>query len=252
MEDWQDPGLFERNRQPMTATFETDRQQTVSLSGTWKFHFNETIGGRVRGFEGTAFDDSAWGTIPVPGNWEMYGYCDPIYLNHGFPWMNHMKDNPPYPATEHNYVGQYRRTFAVPAEWKGKEVLLDIGSATSNVRVWVNGKEVGYSEDSKLGCRFDITPYVHAGENLLALEIFRWCDGTYLEDQDFWRLSGIARGVWAIARDKAGLRDIQVEAGMDGRLKVRTLTSKGITRVQCVLRDAEGRRASVFRFGTGN
>lgn len=228
MEPWQDPNVFEENRMPMRATFVTDQQQTLSLNGLWKFHFNPTIEGRLRGFEAVGFDDTAWDEIPVPGLWDLNGYCDPMYLNVGYPWRGHYENNPPYPATEHNYVGQYRRTFTVDKSWIGKQICLNIGSATSNVRVWVNGKMVGYSEDSKLEARFDLTKYVHAGENTIALEIFRWCDGTYLEDQDFWRFAGIARGVEIYTREKERIEDVHVTGWADGRLKVHVEVTRGI------------------------
>ena len=231
MEPWQDPNVFEENRMPMRATFVTDQQQTMSLNGLWKFHFNPTIEGRLRGFEAVGYDDSAWDEIPVPGLWDLNGYCDPMYLNVGYPWRGHYENNPPYPATEHNYVGQYRRTFTIDKSWIGKQICLNIGSATSNVRVWVNGKMVGYSEDSKLEARFDLTKYVHAGENTIALEIFRWCDGTYLEDQDFWRFAGIARGVEVYTREKERIEDVHVTGWADGRLKVHVEVTKGISRV---------------------
>ena len=228
MEPWQDPNVFEENRMPMRATFVTDQQQTLSLNGLWKFHFNPTIEGRLRGFEAVGFDDTAWDEIPVPGLWDLNGYCDPMYLNVGYPWRGHYENNPPYPATEHNYVGQYRRTFTIDKSWIGKQICLNIGSATSNVRVWVNGKMVGYSEDSKLEARFDLTKYVHAGENTIALEIFRWCDGTYLEDQDFWRFAGIARGVEVYTREKERIEDVHVTGWADGRLKVHVEVTRGI------------------------
>ena len=228
MEPWQDPNVFEENRMPMRATFVTDQQQTLSLNGLWKFHFNPTIEGRLRGFEAVGFDDTAWDEIPVPGLWDLNGYCDPMYLNVGYPWRGHYENNPPYPATEHNYVGQYRRTFTVDKSWIGKQICLNIGSATSNGRVWVNGKMVGYSEDSKLEARFDLTKYVHAGENTIALEIFRWCDGTYLEDQDFWRFAGIARGVEVYTREKERIEDVHVTGWADGRLKVHVEVTRGI------------------------
>ncbi len=228
MEPWQDPNVFEENRMPMRATFVTDQQQTLSLNGLWKFHFNPTIEGRLRGFEAVGFDDTAWDEIPVPGLWDLNGYCDPMYLNVGYPWRGHYENNPPYPATEHNYVGQYRRTFTIDKSWIGKQICLNIGSATSNVRVWVNGKMVGYSEDSKLEARFDLTKYVHAGENTIALEIFRWCDGTYLEDQDFWRFAGIARGVEIYTREKERIEDVHVTGWADGRLKVHVEVTRGI------------------------
>ncbi len=241
MEPWQDPNVFEENRMPMRATFVTAQQQTLSLNGLWKFHFNPTIEGRLRGFEVVGYDDSSWDEIPVPGLWDLNGYCDPMYLNVGYPWRGHYQNNPPYPATEHNYVGQYRRTFTIDKSWIGKQICLNIGSATSNVRVWVNGKMVGYSEDSKLEARFDLTKYVRAGENLIALEIFRWCDGTYLEDQDFWRFAGIARGVEVYTREKERIEDIHVTAGADGRLKVQAEVTKGVAFVEMEVLDPAGK-----------
>ena len=231
MEPWQDPNVFEENRMPMRATFTTDQQQTLTLNGIWKFNWNETIEGRTKGFEALSYDDSGWGEMPVPGMWELNGYGEPMYLNIGYPWRGHYKNNPPYPATERNYVGQYRRTFNIDKSWIGKQICLCIGSATSNVRVWVNGKMVGYSEDSKLEARFDLTRYVHAGENLIAMEIFRWCDGTYLEDQDFWRFAGIARGMYVYTREKERIEDVHVTGWADGRLKVHVEVTKGIKAV---------------------
>ena len=241
LEPWQDPNVFEENRMPMRATFVTDQQQTLSLNGLWKFHFNPTVEGRLRGFEAVGFNDAAWDDIPVPGLWDLNGYCDPMYLNVGYPWRGHYKNNPPYPALEHNYVGQYRRTFTIDPSWIGKQICLNIGSATSNVRVWVNGKMVGYSEDSKLEARFDLTKYVRAGENLIALEIFRWCDGTYLEDQDFWRFAGIARGVEVYTREKERIEDVHVTGWADGKLKVQAEVTKGITAVELEVVDPTGR-----------
>ena len=241
LEPWQDPNMFEENRMPMRATFVSSQQQTLNLNGLWKFYFNPTIEGRLKGFEAVGYDDSAWDEIPVPGLWDLNGYCDPMYVNAGYPWSGHYKNNPPYPALEHNYVGQYRRTFTIDPSWIGKQICLNIGSATSNVRVWVNGKMVGYSEDSKLEARFDLTKYVHAGENLIALEIFRWCDGTYLEDQDFWRFAGIARGVEIYTREKERIEDVHVTGWADGRLKVHVEVTKGIRLVDLEVIDADGR-----------
>ncbi len=241
MEPWQDPNHFEENRMPMRATFVTDQQQTLSLNGVWKFNWNETIEGRTQGFEAVDYDDSSWDTMPVPGMWELNGYGDPIYLNTGFPWKGHYQHNPPYPALEHNYVGQYRRTFDVDPSWIGKQICLNIGSATSNVRVWVNGKMVGYSEDSKLEARFDLTKYVKAGENLIALEIFRWCDGTYLEDQDFWRMSGLSRDVYVYTREKERIEDVHIVAGMDGDFKITAETTSGVKSLALSIADKNGK-----------
>ena len=241
LEPWQDPGVFEENRLPMRATFVTDQQQTLSLNGIWNFNWNESIASRTRGFEAVGFDDSEWGVMPVPGMWELNGYGDPLYVNIGYAWRGHYKNNPPYPPTEHNYVGQYRRAFDIDAAWIGKQICLCIGSATSNVRVWVNGKPVGYSEDSKLEARFDITDVVKAGRNEIALEIFRWCDGSYLEDQDFWRFSGIARGVYVYTREKDRLEDINITADMDGRWEIAATTTKGIKTLEYTIEDAQGK-----------
>lgn len=238
-EPWCDSHVNQINRCEMTASFETDALQQ-SLDGVWKFNWNETIEGRLKGFQAVNFDDSAWGTMPVPGMWELNGYGDPIYVNVGYAWRGHYTNNPPYPALEHNYAGQYRRTFTLGSEWTGRDIFLSIGSATSNVRVWVNGKEVGYSEDSKLEARFDITKFVRVGENTLALEIFRWCDGTYLEDQDFFRFSGIARGVKLLGRQKARVQDIVTEAGADGKLLVNVTVTKGVNAVDVQLDDQNG------------
>ena len=227
---WHDPEVVQVNREPMTATFETDGLK-MSLSGVWKFNWNETADSRPLDFFKVGYEDSEWGTMPVPGMWELNGYGDPVYKNVGYAWCGHYENNPPIPASEHNYVGQYRRTFVLEDDWNGKDVFLHIGSATSNVRVWVNGKEVGYSEDSKLEARFNITKYVKTGENLIALEIWRWCDGTYLEDQDFWRMSGIARDVYVFSREKDRIQDVRIVAGSDGKAVISAEVSKNINAV---------------------
>ena len=216
VEDWQNPDVNQRNRVPMHTSFATDSPR-LSLEGIWRFQWYETPDARSLDFFKPGVDDSAWGSMPVPGMWELNGYGDPLYVNIPYAWDGHYQNNPPILPTEHNYVGQYRRSFDIPADWAGQDIFLAIGSATSNVRVWVNGKEVGYSEDSKLEARFDITKYVKPGQSaLIALEIFRWCDGTYLECQDFWRYAGIAREVFLTARPKARVDELHVSAAMDG------------------------------------
>ena len=236
---WQDPEIVQENRYPMTSSFQTDGLN-MSLSGFWKFNWNETIDSRPLDFFKVDYPDSEWDVMPVPGMWELNGYGDPVYKNVGYAWYGHYTCNPPVPADEHNYAGQYRRIFTLSDEWKGKDIFLHIGSATSNVRVWVNGKEVGYSEDSKLEARFDITKFVKTGENLIALEIFRWCDGTYLEDQDFWRLSGIARDVYVFAREKKRVDDIRVVASASGKAEVSMELTKGVTSLELVVTDPSG------------
>ncbi len=240
-EDWQDPSVFQINRMPMRATFVTHQQQTQSLNGLWKFRFNQNPESRLQGFQDPALDDGDWDSIPVPGLWDLEGWCDPMYVNIGYPWRGHFQNNPPLVPSEHNYVGQYRRSFTLGKDWMGKQICLNIGSATSNVRVWVNGKMVGYSQDSKLEARFDLTKYVKEGENLLALEIFRWCDGTWLEDQDFWRFAGIARGVELYTREKERLEDVHVAASMEGVLDLSAEVTSGIARVDFAVVDEDGK-----------
>ena len=238
--DWQDPEIVERNREPMTAFFQTDGLRE-NLNGQWKFCWYETIDSRSKEFFNPSFDDSSWDEMPVPGMWELNGYGDPLYKNIGYAWHGHYENNPPYPAMEHNYAGQYRKAFTIGEEWKGKDIYLYIGSATSNVRVWINGKEVGYSEDSKLEARFNITRYLKQGVNHVALEIFRWCDGTYLEDQDFWRLTGISRDVYVYSREKNRIEDILVNASASGDAVLRAEVSKGVSKVTFDIKDPYGK-----------
>ena len=242
--DWQNPQVVQRNRIPMSSYFETDGLK-LSLNGTWDFCWYETIDSRSKDFYTENFDASDWDTMPVPGLWELNGYGDPVYKNVGWAWSGHYQNNPPFPSDWHNYAGQYRRKFTLDEQWKGKDVFLHIGSATSNVRVWVNGKEVGYSEDSKLEARFNITKYVRTGENLIALEIFRWCDGTYLEDQDFWRLTGLSRDVYVYSREKNRIEDIKVTASASGEAVVKVEVSKPVTSVAIDLYDPFGQKVAV-------
>lgn len=238
--DWQDPQVVQRNRLPMSSHFETDGLK-LTLNGMWDFCWYETIDSRSMDFYKTDFNASGWDRIPVPGMWELNGYGDPVYLNVGYAWRGHYANNPPFPAEWHNYAGQYRKTFVLGDDWKGEDVFLHIGSATSNVRVWINGKEVGYSEDSKLEARFNITKHVKTGENLIALEIFRWCDGTYLEDQDFWRLTGIGRDVYVYSRPKNRLEDIRVTAAASGEASVYAEVTKGVKSLRFTLLDPYGK-----------
>ena len=239
LEPWQDPNIFQENRLPMRATFTVDQEQRLSLNGVWKFHFSETVASRLKGFEAVNYNDASWEEMPVPGLLELNGYGVPVYVNIGYAWRGLFQNNPPYVPEDGNYVGQYRRTFEVPQDWKGKDIVLTIGSATSNVRVWVNGKPVGYSEDSKLEANFNVTKMVRPGVNVIALEIFRWCDGTYLEDQDFWSFTGLARDVYLSARGKNRLEDVNVVADMHGNLSTTATVTSGITGVRYTLMDDE-------------
>lgn len=261
MERWQDPNIYEINRAPMRSSFivypsaEQAKAGSCyhasplyrSIEGVWKFAwFEHRNTPRPADFYATDFDDAEWGKMPVPGLWELNGYGVPIYVNKGFVWNNNFVDNPPFTPDWRNHVGLYRHEVEVPAEWKGKQLFVHFGSVTSNLTLYVNGREVGYSEDSKLEAEFDITKFVKFGQpNLFALEVHRLCDGSYLEDQDFWRLSGIARAAYIYARDKRHLKDVKFVAELaheykDGHLDVNVETTPGVKSVNLVLRDAEG------------
>ena len=256
--EWHDAELNEINRAPIHSSFKIfdneelaslgyrDRNSyTLSLNGVWDFHFAKNADERAVGFYALDYDASSWGKIKVPAVWEREGYADPLYVNAAHAWRGHWEDNPPQVPNEQNHVGSYRREMDIPAEWLTRDIFLNIGGAYSNVYVWVNGKFVGYSEDSRLAARFDITKYVKAGKNLVALQVFRWCDGTYLEAQDFWRHSGIYRDVTVEARAKARANDIWVKADLDdnyqnGLLDVELALTKGVKNVNVKLLDAKG------------
>ena len=248
--EWQDPAVNEINRLPMRSSFAAGER--LSLDGVWKFHWVRNASERPSGIGAVDYDDAAWGSMPVPGMWELNGYGDPVYVNIGYAWRGNFRNDPPYVPDAENHVGSYRRTFDIPASWGGKDIFLSIGSATSNVYVWVNGRFVGYSEDSKLAAQFDITKFVKPGENLIALQMFRWSDGTYLEDQDFWRFAGIARGVELTARDKAHLEDVRITPVLDSEYKDATLrveveTTPRVKSVGLTLRDAASNVSTALR-----
>ncbi len=236
---WLDPARNADNRRVSVADFfayeneslarSGQKQQSsryVSMDGTWKFCFVRNANERPQGFEAVGYDDSAWDTMPVPGMWELNGFGEAIYVNNQYAWRNDWETNPPVVQDLNNWVGSYRRSFRVPAAWQGEQVVMHIGSATSNVTVWVNGQYVGYSEDAKVAAEFDVTKFVRPGEdNLVALQVMRWCDGSYLEDQDFWRLCGLARETYLYSRPQTHVEDLFVHADLtnnykDGTLKV--------------------------------
>ncbi len=172
----------------------------LSLEGEWKFKWVANYSERPTDYFYPEFDDSKWGTMPVPGMWELNGFGDPEYVNVGFAWRGHFTNNPPMVPDRDNHVGTYRRVINIPESWDGKQIVAHFGSVTSNMSLYVNGQFVGYSEDSKVAAEFDITKYVKPGQNLIAFQVDRWCDGSYCEDQDFWRLSGVARECYLFAR----------------------------------------------------
>ena len=253
---WQDPNVNQMNREARHASFfafedadkakgdKTLSARYLSMEGMWKFCFVKNHQDAPKNFFALKYDDSEWVDFPVPGLFELNGYGDRIYKNIGYAWSTTFKNNPPYIGEINNYTGSYRRTFELPADWKGQNVYFHVGSATSNLSVWVNGKFVGYSEDSKVAAEFDLTRYLKPGKNLIAMQVMRWCDGSYLEDQDFWRFTGIAREVYLYATPKTHIQDITI--GQDyvdgsGVLEVKVdVAGKGSVTAQ--LLDAEGRQ----------
>ncbi len=219
----------------------------LSLNGSWKFNWVKEVAMRPTDFYRSDYNDKGWDTMPVPGMWELNGYGDPLYVNWNYAWKGSFKNNPPFVPEENNHVGSYRREFLIPSGWDGKQIVAHFGAVTSNLYLWVNGRFVGYSEDSKLEAEFDLTSYLKPGQkNLIAFQTFRWCDGSYLEDQDFFRLSGVARDCYLYARPKgAGLTDIRVTPDLDsdyrhGTLAV-ALAMRGGAKADLQLMDAEGR-----------
>ncbi|MDE6204665.1 MAG: DUF4981 domain-containing protein, partial [Duncaniella sp.] len=223
---WSDPKVNEINRLPMHASYfafrsgeqcdKTASANFLSLDGTWRFHFTPDRTGRLSDeVAAPTYDDSAWDYMQVPGMWELNGYGKPIYLNVGYPWRGNFENNPPLTPDKENAVGTYRRHIKVPAQWEGKDIIAHFGSATSNLSLWVNGHKVGYGEDSKLAQEYDVTPYILPGrDNVITLQIDRWCDGTYLEDQDFFRFAGLARENYMYAREKNRVEDLRVNADL--------------------------------------
>ena len=245
--EWHDLQVNDINRFPLHTTFftfasgevsakgEGDKTQSknfLSLDGTWKFNWVENADQRPTDFYKADLDDSKWSNIQMPGNWEMLGFGQPEYVNTGFAWRGHFDQQPPAVPTKDNHVGSYRRIIDIPENWDGKQVIAHFGSVTSNIYLYVNGKFVGYAEDSKIAAEFDITPYMKKGKNLIAFQTFRWCDGSWCEDQDFWRLSGVARENYLYARDaKTQIEDIRVTPDLvnnykDGVLDIKA-TVKG-------------------------
>ncbi len=244
-EYWQNPQKNSENRLPMhTSVYRGER---VSLNGEWKFDFAENADERSVDYYKVDLDDSGWGNITVPGNWELQGYGDPMYVNIGYGWRNFFESDPPRVPTERNHVGSYRREIVIPKEWEGKEIRAYFGAVTSNITVYVNGEYVGYSEDSRLECEFDITPYVRVGtDNLVAFQVYRWCDGSYLEDQDLFRYTGVSRDCYLYAIDKDDrTSDVQITATLDDNYRDGVLTVKiektGEKAVKMALIDAEGK-----------
>ena len=230
---WLDEKNNEENRMPMHASYfvyenaakaaANDWTTSVnyqSLNGNWKFTMVNKPADLPTGFETRGFDDSKWATMKIPGNWEMNGFGFPIYTTSGFEFAYLMKQvAPPQVPVNFDPTGVYRREIAIDSNWKGKQVWLHIGAAKSNLTVWINDQYIGYGEDSKLPSEFDITRYLQPGKNLVVLKVMRWCDGNYLEDQDMWRLSGITRDCYLLARNPEHLYDVQLTPDLDKAYK---------------------------------
>lgn len=198
--EWHDLQVNDINRYPGHTSFKV--ADILSIDGEWKFKWVENAVQRPTDFFKTDYNDNSWRTIPVPGIWELNGYGDPEYVNIGFAWRGHFNEQPPAVPTKDNHVGSYRKIITIPDNWNGKQVIAHFGSVTSNIYLWVNGHFVGYAEDSKTAAEFDVTPYLIKGKNIFAFQSFRWCDGSWDEDQDFWRLSGVARQSYLYAKDE--------------------------------------------------
>ena len=226
--EWRNPKVNQQNREPRHANFfafeneelakagqKAASSRYLSMEGMWRFQFVKNHQDAPKGFWALNYDDSQWEDFPVPGLFELNGHGDRIYKNVGYAWCTTFESDPPFIGETENYTGSYRKEFVLPDNWNGQQVLFHVGSATSNLKVWVNGKYVGYSEDSKVAAEFDITKYLKKGKNLIAMQVMRWCDGSYLEDQDFWRFTGIAREVYLYARPKTYIADYRVMQNWD-------------------------------------
>lgn len=232
--DWENPSVFQINREPARADFIpyadvnsaiADEYQRspwfLSLNGTWKFFWSPAPAQRPEKFYMNNFDVSAWDDLQVPSNWELKGYGIPIYTNVTYPFPK----NPPHIPHYDNPVGSYKRNFTIPSSWDNRRVYLYFEAGTSAMYIWVNGQKVGYTQNTKSPAEFDITEYVKTGDNDVAVEVYRWSDGSYLEDQDFWRLSGIDRDVYLYSTEQQRITDFFVQPDLDaayrnGSLKV--------------------------------
>ena len=253
--DWENPAVFARGKELARATgfpFEsrelaladdrTASKRFLTLNGKWRFSFSPSVDGAPADFYRDDFDISAWKQIRVPADWQAEGYDQARYNNVTYPFPA----NRPLIPHDRNPVGSYRRDVDVPASWSGQDVILHIGAAGSAYYVWVNGQQVGYSEDSKLPSEFDITRFLRPGKNSIAMRIYRWSDGSYLEDQDFWRVSGIEREVFLMAAPRTRIRDYAVRAGLtnnwrDGTLDVvaKVLPGSAAVTVRATLFDGD-------------
>ncbi|MES2773854.1 MAG: glycoside hydrolase family 2 TIM barrel-domain containing protein [Bacteroidota bacterium] len=224
--EWENEKIVDINKEPAHATFMTYPNEQMamvndfkkspwyqSLNGTWKFHYTDQPVNRPQDFYKPDFNDAAWKTIPVPGNWELNGFGLPIYTNIIYPFPK----NPPFIDHKYAPVGTYRMNFTTPDEWRDKDILIHFGSVSGAMYVYINGQAVGFTKASKTPAEFNITKFLSKGNNVLAAQVYRWHDGSYLEDQDFWRLTGIERDVYIFARNKVSIKDFEINAGLDAK-----------------------------------
>ena len=252
--EWQDPRIININTEPAHATlmpFATAEQALQlkekespfyrSLNGNWKFHWSENPAKRPKEFYHTEYDAGKWAELPVPSNWQMHGFGQPIYYNNGFPFR-HLFDPVLEPAevpVSYNPVGSYRTSFSVPEDWGGRQVFIHFEGVQSAFYLWINGQKVGYSQGSMTPAEFNITEYLQEGKNILAAEVYRWSDGSYLEDQDFWRLSGIYRDVYLFSTPDMHVRDFFVRCDLDSAYENASLL------VTARLRNYAGRKTNL-------
>ena len=201
---YESEALMNQNELSSSARF-------LSLNGDWKFHWTKSPKDRIHVFYSESLNDDIWKTIPVPANWEVEGYDHPIYLDEQYPFETKWPNAP----TDYNPVGTYRHTFNIPKEWSTEDVILHFAGAKSAMYLYINGQYVGYSQGSKTPAEFNITPYINEGDNLIAVQMYRWSDASYLESQDMLRMSGVEREVFLYAKPKVAIADFSVLADLD-------------------------------------
>ncbi|MBT8210903.1 MAG: beta-galactosidase, partial [Eudoraea sp.] len=254
---WENPAIFEINKEEIRSSFTpfenvekalnnevSESSHIKSLNGLWKFNYVPKASERPLDFYKTTYDVSRWDAIPVPANWELHGYGFAQYNNIKYPF----EKNPPYINDDYSPVGSYVTFFDVPESWSDKEIFIYLGAVKSGFDIWINDHKVGYSQDSKLPSEFNITKYVKPGSNKVSVQVFQFTDGSYLEDQDFWRLSGIQRDVYVLARPKTYIHDFFAKAGLDANYAVGTFKleveianirkSEAALEIECILLDA--------------
>jgi len=262
IEDWQNPQIIERNKQAPHSSFTSyatveqalsgkkERSPLyLSLNGQWSFKWSKRPSERPQAFFEREFDVSNWDQISVPSNWQLEGHGIPIYTNIAYPWG---APDPPYIPDDNNPVGSYRRTVVIPDSWLDKRIVIHFAGVESAFYLWLNGKMVGYSQGSRTPAEFDLTPFIERGKNIVAVEVFRWSDGSYLEDQDFWRLSGIYRDVFLYSTPKLFVRDFWVQAGLSESGELGQLTVTVQLRNDSEDRSASGQLEAVLLDGEGN